>query len=78
MIGRSAKSHQYYYYMCSRSFKQGKDVCNAKILPKEKLERLVIEQLQSKVLTEENLEELVKLVNEELQSASSWLREWKD
>jgi len=78
MIGRSAKSHQYYYYMCSRSFKQGKDVCDAKILPKEKLERLVIEQLQSKVLTEENLEELVKLVNEELQSASSWLRERQD
>lgn len=37
MIGRSAKSHQYYYYMCSRSFKQGKDVCDAKILPKDKL-----------------------------------------
>jgi len=30
------------------------------------------------VLTEENLEELVKLVNEELQSASSWLRERQD
>jgi site-specific DNA recombinase len=78
MIGRSAKSHRYYYYMCSRSFKQGKDVCDAKILPKEKLERLVVEQLQSRVLTEENLEELVKLVNEELRSASSWLKERQD
>jgi len=27
MIGRSAKSHRYFYYTCSRSYKQGKDTC---------------------------------------------------
>ena len=37
MIGRSAKSHQYYYYVCNSGFKQGKDACNAKSLPKEKI-----------------------------------------
>jgi hypothetical protein len=78
MIGHSAKSHSYFYYTCSRSFKQGKDACNARMLPKEKLERLVIEQLQSKVLTDENLEELVTLVNEELQSASCGLKDRMD
>jgi hypothetical protein len=54
MIGHSAKSHRHFYYMCSRSCKQGKEACDAKTLPKEKL--------QSKVLTDENLEKLVRLV----------------
>jgi len=48
------------------------------MLPKEKLERLVIERLRSKVLTDKNLEELVMLVNEELQSASYGLKDRLD
>ena len=68
MIGRSAKSHQYYYYVCSRGNKQGKDSCSARNLPKEKIEKLVIDQIKQKVLTPEYLEGLVKLVNEELDS----------
>ena len=78
MIGHSAKSHSHFYYVCSRSFKQGKDACDARMLPKEKIEHLVIEQLRSKVLTNENLEELVTLVNEELQSASYGLKDRMD
>jgi len=70
MIGRSAKSHQYYYYVCNKSYKQGKDVCSARSLSKDKLESLVIEQIKEKVLTQECLEELVKLVNEELDTAN--------
>lgn len=50
MIGRSAKSHQYYYYACNGSFKQGKDTCSARPLPKDKLEQLVIEQIKHRVL----------------------------
>jgi site-specific DNA recombinase len=73
MIGRSAKSHQYYYYVCNRSFKQGKESCNARDLPKDKIEKLVIEQIKQKVLTQEYLEELVKLVNEELDSVHGLL-----
>jgi site-specific DNA recombinase len=70
MIGRSAKSHRYYYYVCSRSHKQGKEACSAGSLPKEKLENLVIEQIKSKILTPECLEELVRLVNKELDSSN--------
>jgi len=44
----------------------------------EKLERLVIDQLRSRVLTDDNLEKLAKLVNDELQSTSSVLRERLD
>ena len=70
MIGRSAKSHRYYYYVCNRSYKQGKEACNALSLSKKKLESLVIEKIKSRILTPECLEELVKLVNQELDSAS--------
>ena len=78
MRSRSAKSHHYYYYTCSRGFKQGKEACAARAIPKDKLEYLVIEQLKSRVLTDNNLEELVRLVNEELRSASVTLRDHLD
>ena len=78
LTGHSAKSGRHFYYQCSRSFKQGKDACNARMLPKEKLERLVIDQLKSRVLTDENMEKLVTLVNEELESASTQLKEKLD
>ena len=66
MVGRSAKSHRYYYYTCNRSCKQGREACNSRILPKDKIERLVVDQIKRKVLDRQCLEELVRLVNEEL------------
>ena len=68
MIGRSAKSHHYHYYTCNGGYKQGRDACDAKALPKDRLEHLVIEQIKERVLNQEWLEELVRLVNEELDS----------
>ena len=66
MIGRSAKSHQYYYYQCNRNFREGKDACNSGLIPKDKIESAVLEQFQKIILTESNLKELVKLVNEDI------------
>ncbi len=56
MIGRSAKSHRFYYYTCNRSFKQGSDACGARSLPKAKLEQIVTGHIKSKVLKDEVLE----------------------
>ncbi len=78
MIGHSAKSHQYYYYVCNQGLKQGRKSCNARHLPKEKIERLVTEQIKCKVLTQQYLEELVKLVNAELDSSHGLLKEKLD
>jgi site-specific DNA recombinase len=78
MIGRSAKSHQYYYYACNGSLKQGGDACNARALPKDKLERLVIEQVKHRVLNQQWLEELVELVNMEVDSRHDILKERLD
>jgi DNA invertase Pin-like site-specific DNA recombinase len=75
MIGRSAKSHRFYYYTCNRSDKQGKDACSARSLPKRKLEQMVIEHVKSKILTDEVLMELVVLVNEDLDSANTVYKE---
>ncbi len=41
------------------------------MIRKDKIERLVINQLQNKVLTDENLDAVVKLVNEELQMTAN-------
>jgi len=78
MIGRSAKSHQYFYYTCNGSFKKGKDACNARALPKDKFEQLIIEQIRHRVLNQQWLEELVGLVNMELDSSYDILRERLD
>jgi hypothetical protein len=78
MIGRSAKSHQYFYYTCNGVFKKGKDACNARALPKDKLEQLVIEQVKRRILNQQSLEELVGLVNMELDSSHDILREKLD
>jgi site-specific DNA recombinase len=68
MIGRGAKSHLYHYYVCNKSYKKGRKSCGARALPKERLEHMVVEQIQEKVLNQECLEELVRLVNEEIDS----------
>jgi site-specific DNA recombinase len=75
MIGRSAKSHHYHYYICNGGYKQGKDACDARALPKDRLEHLVIDQIKCRVLNREWLEELVGLVNEELDSTHGILRD---
>jgi site-specific DNA recombinase len=70
MSGSSAKSGRHFYYICCRNSKQGREACDARMIPKDKIERQVIKQLKSRVLTEANLEQLVKMVNEELQTLS--------
>jgi site-specific DNA recombinase len=75
MIGRSAKSHRYYYYACNGRFKRGKETCNARSIPKDKLEQLVIEQIKEKILNQEWLEELIKLTNQDLDSAHDILKD---
>ncbi len=45
------------------------------MLPKEKLERLVIDQLKQKILTDENLEQLVLMVNEDLRTGATEIKE---
>jgi site-specific DNA recombinase len=75
MIGRSAKSHKYFYYTCNGGFKKGKIACHARALPKDRLEQLVLEQIKERVLNQKALEELVRLVNVELDSTQGVFKE---
>ena len=78
MTGHSAKSKRHFYYLCSKGSKQGKEACDTRMLPKEKLERQVIEELRARVLTDEHMEELVMITNEEMLSAASGFKEGLD
>ncbi len=74
LVAQEAKSGKYCYYQCGTLMKQGSGSCGARYLNKEKFEGLVIEKLKERILTEENLRELVKMVNEEMDSTTSETR----
>jgi len=78
MMGHSSKSGRYHYYLCSRNHKQGNEACDARKLPREKLEKVVVEHIRSDILNNESLEKMVLVVNEEIRSASSGLKERLD
>ena len=78
MTGRSAKSHRYHYYQCTRRFKEGKEACDSMAIPKDSIESAVIHNLKSKVLTPTNIDQLLRLVNEEFSSIKSALKKSHD
>jgi plastocyanin len=75
MIGHSVKSGRYFYYLCSRNFKQGKEACNVWSISRQLLEQMVIDHIRQRILTERNMEKLVKLVNQEIIASYSGLRD---
>ncbi len=66
MTCTAAKSSKFFYYTCNKYSKEGKSACSAGPVPKDKLEAFVIERIRENILTEDNLAELVKLTNEEI------------
>jgi hypothetical protein len=63
-IGAASRYNRYYIFGSAR--RKGREVCSLPMLPKDKTERFIIDRIKNCVLTEENLGELVKLTNEEL------------
>jgi site-specific DNA recombinase len=55
--------------------RQGTGACTAPYLPREKFEAAVVDKLKTHVLARENLEQLVKMVAEEMDAASIQWRE---
>lgn len=66
LVGQDAKSGKFSYYVCGTLLKKGAGSCKSHYLNSDKFERLVIDKIKERVLTEENLKELVRLVNEEM------------
>jgi site-specific DNA recombinase len=69
LIGRYAKSGKFSYYVCGSLDKKGAGSCPSRYINTAKFESLVISQIKDRVLIRENLVELVRMVNEETDSA---------
>ncbi|MFC1995161.1 recombinase family protein [Chloroflexota bacterium] len=68
--GRDAKSGKNKYYICGTILRKGPQTCAARYIPSKKLEHAVIDKIRERILTEANLMEMVRLVNEEIDTAN--------
>ena len=75
LTAHEAKSGQFTYYVCHSLLKQGKGACDTPRLNARRFERMIIDNIRENILTESNMRELVKLVNEELDSVIKEQRE---
>jgi site-specific DNA recombinase len=55
----SGKGEQYRYYTCSTTARQGRTACRGKTVPMEKLDSLVVDHLERRLLDPERLEEVM-------------------
>ena len=75
MIGHAVKSGKLFYYMCGNARRRGRGLCKTPLLPKDRVESFVVDRIKRYILTEENLEGLVRLTNEELAQTCNEERE---
>ena len=66
LTAHEAKSGQFTYYVCHSLLKRGQGACDTPRLNARRFERMIIDQIRENILTESNIRDLVKLVNEEL------------
>ena len=75
LTAHEAKSGQFAYYVCHSLLKRGQGACDTPRLNSKRFERMIIDSIRENILTESNIRELVKLVNEELDSVIREQRE---
>ena len=66
LSGQDAKSGRFAYYVCQSIMKRGKDACDSPRLNARRFEEMVVGKIRENVLTESNIRDLVKLVDEEM------------
>ena len=66
MTAAEAKGGKYTYYVCHSLLKQGSGACDCPRLNARNFEDLIIANIRDNILTESNIRELVKLVDEEM------------
>jgi DNA invertase Pin-like site-specific DNA recombinase len=69
LVGQDAKGGKFHYYVCGTLLKKGSGACKSHYINSGKFERLIIDKIKEQILTEENLRELVRLVNEEMDAS---------
>ena len=68
MSGHSAKSGKFFYYRCTNATKRGPEECPGRWLPRQKLDRFVVDKIRNSILTEDNLTKLANIAREEMNS----------
>ena len=75
MTAAEAKSGKYTYYICHSLLKRGKGTCLTPRLNAKSFEKLIVNEIRENVLTESNIRDLVKLLDEEMDGVARDQRE---
>ena len=66
LSGQDAKSGKFSYYVCQSMMKRGSGGCDAARLNARHFKELAVGKIRENVLTESNIRELVRMVEEEM------------
>ena len=75
MTAAEAKSGRYTYYICHSLLKRGRGTCETPRLNAKSFEKLIVSEIRENVLTESNIRDLVKLLDEEMDGVAREQRE---
>ena len=75
LTAAEAKGGRYSYYVCHSLLKQGSGTCDTPRLNARNFEKLIIDNIRDNILTESNIRDLVKLVDEEMDGIAKEQRE---
>ena len=75
MSASEAKSGKYTYYVCQSLMKRGSGTCKTPRLNAKKIENTIVDELRANILTESNIRDLVKLLDEEMDGVARDQRE---
>ncbi len=75
LTGQGAKSGRYAYYVCQSKMKRGSATCKTPRLSARRFEKLVVGRIRGSILTERNIRDLARLVDEEMDGAAREQRE---
>ena len=75
MTAAEAKSGKYTYYICHSLLKRGKGTCETPRLNAKSFEKLIVDEIRANILTESNIRDLVKLLDEEMDGVARDQRE---
>ena len=75
LTGQDSKGGKFAYYVCQSLLKEGRGACDAPRLNSKRFEGLIVDQIRESILTESNIKELVRLVDEEMDGVAREQRE---
>ena len=75
LSGQDAKSGKFSYYVCQSVMKRGSGACDSPRLNARNFEELVVGKIRSNILTESNIRDLVRLMDEEMDGVAAEQRE---